>query len=112
MADLIADEKGLSAFLMNLYQEKDALKDNFLTTGKFSSNGKFPVHKAIKLEHRIPVLEKATYFIYLISLFIKLVDKLWFYQVYRGLQFNLGKSGEMIIFGSLLLLSIVFWRQL
>jgi len=41
---------------MNLYQEKDALKENFLTTGKFSSAGKFPVYKSIKLEHRIPVL--------------------------------------------------------
>jgi hypothetical protein len=54
--NLVSDEKGLSAFMMNLYQDKDVLKDNFLTTGKFSSKGKFPVHKSIKLEHRIPVL--------------------------------------------------------
>ncbi len=53
---LFSDEKGLSAFLMNLYQEKDELKDNFLTTGSFERNGKFPINQTVELGWRLPVL--------------------------------------------------------
>ena len=53
---LFSDEKGLSAFLMKLYQEKDELKDNFLTTGSFERNGKFPINQTVELGWRLPVL--------------------------------------------------------
>ena len=50
------DEKGLSDFLMDLYQEKDQLKENFLSSGSFTAAGKFPVFQTLILHQRIPVL--------------------------------------------------------
>ena len=52
----LVDEKGLSDFLMDLYQEKDQLKENFLATGSFTAAGKFPVFQTLTLQHRLPVL--------------------------------------------------------
>jgi hypothetical protein len=41
---------------MDLYKEKDQLKENFLESGSYTANGKFPVFQTVKLQHRLPVL--------------------------------------------------------
>jgi hypothetical protein len=56
IADLPTDDLGLSDFLMNLYKEKDELKENFLKTGSFSSKNKYRVHQKIELKPTMPVL--------------------------------------------------------
>jgi len=57
-----SDDKGLTAFLMQLYSEKDELKENFLKTGSFSAEGKFPVHRAVNLRRRLPVLVRNAFY--------------------------------------------------
>lgn len=57
ISDVPTDEEGMSKFLMDLYKDKDELKENYLKTGSFTDkNGKFPIYKEIKLGYRIPVL--------------------------------------------------------
>ena len=65
---MLPDENGLQAFLMKLYSEKDELKENFLKTGSFSSGGKYPVHRAVHLERRLPVLVRKKMALHLLYL--------------------------------------------
>lgn len=67
-AFMLPDENGLQAFLMKLYSEKDELKENFLKTGSFSSGGKYPVHRAVHLERRLPVLVRKKMALHLLYL--------------------------------------------
>eukprot|EP00088_Acartia_fossae_P010955 TRINITY_DN15493_c0_g1_i14.p1 TRINITY_DN15493_c0_g1~~TRINITY_DN15493_c0_g1_i14.p1 ORF type:complete len:273 (-),score=75.79 TRINITY_DN15493_c0_g1_i14:666-1484(-) len=52
LKDIPKDDKGSSAWLMKLFQEKDAMKDSFLKTGCFSELSGVPKHAPIKRKSR------------------------------------------------------------
>ncbi len=52
-ADVPKDDKGSAQFLMDVYQSKDKLIDNYALTGKFSKDGDFPDFPLISLPPRI-----------------------------------------------------------
>ncbi|XP_023322633.1 1-acyl-sn-glycerol-3-phosphate acyltransferase delta isoform X2 [Eurytemora carolleeae] len=53
LKDIPKDEEGSSAWLMKLFQEKDALKDSYSKTGCFSELSGMPKYKAVQQKRRI-----------------------------------------------------------
>jgi lysophosphatidic acid acyltransferase/lysophosphatidylinositol acyltransferase len=53
LKDIPKDEAGSSAWLMNLFKEKDALKESFEKTGSFSKLSGMPEYKSIQPKRRI-----------------------------------------------------------
>jgi lysophosphatidic acid acyltransferase/lysophosphatidylinositol acyltransferase len=52
LKDIPTSDEGSSEWLMNLFKEKDALKDSFLKTGCFSELSDFPKYPPIKRKSR------------------------------------------------------------
>jgi len=53
LADIPKDEEGSAAWLMNLFQEKDLLKESFLQTGCFSELSGLPKCELVQTKRRI-----------------------------------------------------------
>lgn len=53
LKDIPKDEAGSAAWLMNLFQEKDQLKESFLQTGCFSELSGFPKYQPIVKKSRV-----------------------------------------------------------
>jgi len=53
LKDIPKDDEGSSAWLMNLFKEKDALKESFMQTGSFSKLSGLPVHEKIQHETKL-----------------------------------------------------------
>jgi len=53
LSDIPKDEEGSAAWLINLFKEKDALKESFLNTGCFSETSGLPKYKPVQSKPRI-----------------------------------------------------------
>jgi len=56
LKDIPKDEAGSAAWLMNLFQEKDSLKESFDETGCFAEKSGFPKYGTISHQRRLPSL--------------------------------------------------------
>lgn len=53
LSDIPKDEAGSAAWLINLFKEKDALKESFMKTGCFSETSGAPKYKPIEAKRRV-----------------------------------------------------------